>query len=101
MRFVSEEKFIEMAITIAPFMSGFSQRARSSYFSNAALLAKIHGLIFGIFPAQVTSLLVILPSSPPGNSILQLIFISVICCKFDLFQMFVHFASFILIIHEF
>ncbi|KEH33403.1 nudix hydrolase-like protein [Medicago truncatula] len=65
MRFVSEEKFIEMAITIAPFTSGFSRRARNSYFSNAALLAKIHGLIFGIFPAQVTSLLVILPSSLP------------------------------------
>ncbi|GAU21060.1 hypothetical protein TSUD_132710 [Trifolium subterraneum] len=52
-----------MVITIAPFTFGFSPNPHNSYFSNAALLAKIHGLIFGTFLAPVTFLLVIPPSS--------------------------------------
>lgn len=72
---VSEDKFTAMEITIAPSTFGFSPRARSSYFSNAALLAKIHGPISGTFPAPVTSLLVIPLSSPLGTSIHQFSFL--------------------------
>jgi hypothetical protein len=57
-----------MVITIAPFTFGFSPNPHSSYFSNAALLAKIHGLIFGTFLAPVTFQLAIPLSSLLGTS---------------------------------